>query len=265
MTASLGAGLPDPGLPLRVFVGPLAPGPRGTTRTSVTIEVTYPVPDGGFTGDFNDEWRVGILALDADGKTKASFQRPVTFTGTWKPSAHGAFVVNETIDVPSQPLTFRVGVTSRALGKTGTAHIHVDVPDYRDRQLRVSPLVLGVSKHDIDAAVGLDRLRSLVPFQPATRRTFSADESLRVFGHSSWRSSDTVVRFELSIVGAAASTPQRFTGTGVLGTARSLEASFDRTISLHGLRPGAYVLRLIATLASGEPVVRDVPFEVTAN
>lgn len=263
MTASLGAGLPDPGLPIRAFVAPLAPGPRGTTRTTVTIEVAYPVPDDGFTGEFNDEWRVGILVLDSDGKTQASFQRPVTFTGTWKPSAHGTFVMNEVIDVPSKPGTFRVGVTSRALGKTGTAHIHVDVPDYRDRELRVSPLVLGVAKYDVDAAIGLDRLRLLVPFQPATRRTFSPEESLRIFGHASWRSSDAVVSFELSIVGTAASGPERFTGTGVMGPARSLETTVDRMLSLKALVPGAYVLRLVAQLASGPPVVREVPFSVS--
>lgn len=227
--------------------------------------MAYPEPDGGFSGGFNDEWRVGILVLDADGRTKASFQRPVTFTGAWKPSAHGTFVVNEVIDVPSKPVTFRVGVTSRALGKTGTAHIHVDVPDYRDRELRVSPLVLGAAKHKVDAAIGLDRLRPLVPFQPATRRTFSPEESLRVFGYASWRSSDAAVSFELSIVGAAASVPDRFTGTGVLGQARSFETTVDRSLSLRALPPGAYVLRLVAKLSSGAAVVRDVPFSVTAN
>lgn len=115
----------------------------------------------------------------------------------------------------------------------------------------------------MDAAIGLDRLRLLVPFQPATRRTFSPEESLRVFGHASWRSSDAVVSFELSIVGTAASGPERFNGTGIMGPARSLETTFDRTLSLKALAPGAYVLRLVAQLASGAPVVREVPFSVS--
>jgi VWFA-related protein len=264
MTATLGEGLPDPGLPIRAFVAPLAPGLRGTTRATVTIEVAYPVPPGGFSGNFNDEWRVGILALDADGKTKASFQRPVTFTGTWLPSATGSFVVNEVIDVPSQPLTFRIGVTSRTLGKTGTAHIQMEVPDYRDRELRVSPLVLGVAKNAIDAAVGLDRLRPLVPFQPATRRSFSAAESLRVFGHISWRSSATHADVEMSIAGGAVQEPQRFSIHGADSAVRNLEAAFDRTLPLQGLQPGTYILRVVVTLPEGNPVVRQVPFTITA-
>lgn len=265
MTASLGEGLPNPGLPIRAFVAPLALGLRGTTRASVTIEVTYPVPPGGFSGDFDDEWRVGILALDQDGKTKASFQRPVTFTGTWKPSATGTFVVNEVIDVPSQPLTFRIGVTSRALGKTGTAHISVDVPDFRDRELRVSPLVLGVAKNVIDTAVGLDRLRPLVPFQPTTRRSFGADESLRVFGRATWRSSTTVADVEVSIAGGPAPEPLRFSIRGADTEVRNLRAIFDRTVPLQGLEPGSYVLRVVVKPPGGDPVVREVPFQITTD
>lgn len=250
MTAALGEGLPDPSLPIRAFVAPLATGGGKTTRTTVTVEVTYPVPPGGFSGEFRDDWRVGILALDPDGRTKASFQRPMTFTGTWKPSANGTFVLNETIDVPAQPLTFRIGVTSKALGKTGTAHIKVDVPDYRKSELQVSPLVLGLSSGGIDAAVGLDRLQPLVPFQPTTTRTFAAADSLRVFSRASWRDADGDVSFELRVVGSSLSVVTRG------------GATFDHTLSLGGLSPGAYVLRLTARLPSGDPALREVPFTV---
>jgi VWFA-related protein len=262
MTASLGEGLPDPGLPIRAFVAPLAEGGRDTTRATVTIEVAYPVPEGGFSGDFNDQWRIGILALDLEGKTKASFQRPLTFTGTWKPSANGTFVVNETIDVPTQSLTFRIGVTSRTLGKTGTAHIKVEVPDFRARDLNMSPLVLGVAQGGVDAAVGLDRLRALVPFQPTTRRTFDANESIRVFSRASWRRDDGDVGVELAIVGAHDAQPMMFTVQGTGDSKVGREAVIDREVALNRLTPGTYVLRLTIRLASGDPVVREVPFVI---
>lgn len=82
MTASLGAGLDDPSLPIRAFVAPMGASPRGTTRTVVTIELAYPLPEAGATR-LNDELRVGILALTPDAKIKASFQRPIQFSGTW--------------------------------------------------------------------------------------------------------------------------------------------------------------------------------------
>jgi len=262
MTASLGEGLPDPSLPIRVFVAPLAAGPRNTTRTSVTVEIAYPVPAGGFNGDLNDQLRIGILALDADAKTKASFQRPITFTGTWKPSAQGTFVVNETIDVPAQPLTFRVAVQSRALGRTGTAHLKVDVPDYRDRELRVSPLVLGLQDEVIDTAIGLDRLRVLLPFQPTTRRAFVVGDVVRLFAMASWRGEVESLDARISIDGASEWPPVEFAVEGTVAAGAGRTVTIDRTVRFQGLAPGAYTFRLTTRLGTDESVTRLVPFVV---
>lgn len=261
MTSSLGEGLPDPSLPIRVFVAPLGPGSRNTTRTAVTVEIAYPVPPGGFTGDLQDVLRIGILALDADAKTKASFQRPITFAGRWKPTAQGTFIINETVDVPTQPLTFRVGVSSRTLGRTGTAHIKVDVPDYRDKGLHVSPLVLGLPDDVIDTAVGLDRLRGLLPFQPTTRRAFGEGTVVRLFATASWRGDAADLSARISIDGAAGWEPVDIPVSHTAGAAGAA-GTIDRAIPLRGLAPGAYVLRLTARLTPGDPVVRRVPFVI---
>jgi hypothetical protein len=262
MTASLGEGLPDPSLPIRVFVAPLAAGPRNTTRTLVTVEIAYPVPAGGFTGDLNDQLRIGILALDADAKTKASFQRPITFTGTWKPSAQGTFVVNETIDVPAQPLTFRVAVQSSALGRTGTAHLKVDVPSYRGEGLSVSPLVLGIQDESIDTAVGLDRLRVLVPFQPTTRRAFFVGDVVRLFAVASWGAGADSLSTRITIDGAPDWPPVEFTVAGNATTGTGRTATIDRAVRFQGLESGAYVFRVTTRLGAGDPVTRLVPFVV---
>ena len=63
------------------------------------------------------------------------------------------FVLNETIDLPAEALTLRVGVTSTALARTGTAHLRVDVPDIRGSRLVMTPLVLGTSSPDSDAVL----------------------------------------------------------------------------------------------------------------
>lgn len=262
MTASLGEGLPDPSLPIRVFVAPLAAGPRNTTRTSVTVEIAYPVPPGGLKGDLQDQLRIGILALDADAKTKASFQRPITFTGTWKPSAQGTFLINETIDVPAQPLTFRVAIRSSALGRTGTAHLKVDVPNFRDETLQLTPLVLGLQDEVIDTAIGLDRLRVLVPFQPTTRRAFFSGDVMRVFAVASWQGEGETLTTRIAIDGAPDWTPLEFTVTGDTTAGSVRTASIDRALRLEGLEPGAYVLRVTTRLASGDPVTRLVPIVV---
>src|SRR6185503_19062017 len=101
------------------------------------------------------------LALSPDAKIKSSFQRPIKFTGKWKPTARGTLVLNEVIDLPQEELTVRVGVTSQALGKTGTTHVPLDVPNFRKTDLQLSSVVIGSAVQTIDAAIGLDILRTV--------------------------------------------------------------------------------------------------------
>jgi hypothetical protein len=262
MTGALGAGLPDPSLPIRAFVAPLAAGPKGA-RVLVTVEVAYPVPEGGFTGGLEDEWRLGILALDPDARIKASFQRPMTFTGTWKPSARGTIVVNEVIDLPTQALTLRVGVTSKALGRTGTAHLPLVVPDFRKNALQMTPLVLGVYDDDApDAVVGLDIIRPFVPFQPTTTRVFKAGDAIQVFARAYWKSNETSVEAEVVTLGPGAGSPMQVTLQGQRTRSGQMEAVLDEAVSLAGLSPGSHVLRVTLRGSKPVPVVREVPFEI---
>jgi len=264
MTAALGAGIDDPSLPIRAFVTPLAAGPKGT-RTLVTLEVTYPRPDD-VARTLDDELRVGILALTSDGKIKASFQRPFTFKGTWREHAtvHGAFVMNEIVELPHERLALRVGVTSRALGKTGTANIYVTPPDFTDDALRLSGIVLGATSNAIDVSTGLDLLRTLVPFQPTTSRTFARSQTLRVFCRTSWKSKDTAVDVTLTVAGADHARPPEHARleAGAPDRTGHRVAVLDRRLSLADLAPGHYVLTFDARLTNGQPEHRSVPFEV---
>jgi VWFA-related protein len=268
MTGRLGAGLPDPSLLLRAFVAPMAAGRRGTLAI-VTAELTYPEPEGGFSGAFKDEWRLGILGLNSDAKITASFQRPVAFDGTWKSTARGAFVVNEVIDLPRDTVTVRVGVTSRALARSGTVHVPVLVPNFTRKELQVSPIVLGVAGDPmagVDAAIGLDHLRPLVPFQPTTARAFSVDQSVRVHAQAFWGSEGGTPVGEITIAGPTSVTVAaawRLLPAPARGGPR--QALLDQVLPLAGLPAGGYVLRVSATLERGEAAAREVPFEVHAR
>ena len=261
MTASLGAGLDDPSLPVRAFVAPMAAVMGGKTRAVVTVELAYPLPEGGAT-TLNDELRVGILALTPDAKIKASFQREYQFTGTWKPTARGTFVINEVIDLPTEPLTVRVGVSSTALGKSGTTHVEVDVLDYRDSDVQLTPLILGTSQYALDAAVGLDTIRTLVPFQPATARTFSNTDTLRVFARVFWRTKHPNTDVRVSVQGPTPVPPQTTSIDGLRAPTGHTQGRFNTTLPLRGLTPGSYVLRVEAVHPDSKSFVREVPFEV---
>ena len=261
MTASLGAGLDDPSLPIRAFVAPMAPSVGGKTRAVVTIELAYPLPEGDARA-LNDTLRVGILALTPDAKIKASFQREIQFTGVWKPTAKGTFVMNEIIDLPTEPLTVRVGVSSTALDKTGTTHVEVDVPDYRDENVQLSPLVIGTPQYGLDAAVGLDTIRLLVPFQPTTMRTFSRTDTLRIFARVFWRTKHPNTDVRISVQGPSPVPAQTTSVAGMRAPTGHTQGRFNTTLALRALTPGAYVLRVEAIHPEGKPFIRELPFEV---
>jgi hypothetical protein len=247
---------------VRVTAVPLSATNGGKTRTLVTMEISYPQAGADLT--FDDELRVGILSLSTDGKIKASFQRPITLNGKFKPGARGTFVINETIDLPDGQQLLRVGATSRALGRTGTAHFPIVVPDFRSTDLKLSPIVLGFAGRitDADAVVGLDRVRALVPFQPTTSRVFSPADSLRVFLAGAWRSSATSLDVEVSITGQGAARRTTSSVPATVVQAGGRQARIDQTVAFSALVPGDYVLTVSARAGKEKPVTRALPFVI---
>jgi hypothetical protein len=167
-------------------------------------------------------------------------------------------VLNETIDLPSDALTMRVGVTSSALGRTGTTHVAIDVPDYRKRDLQLSPLVLGSARQPLDAAVGLDAVRALVPFQPTTARAFVDSDRLRVFALVYMASTAATFVADLQIDGQPL---QSETLTARHPTLGRREATFDTVVPLTGLSPGSHTLTVTVTDGK-QKATRAIPFEV---
>jgi VWFA-related protein len=261
MTAALGAGVADPSLPIRAVAAPLEPAPGGRVRTLVTIEVGYPPPEPSQMA-WKDDVRVGLLALSPDAKIRASFQRPLTFTGQWQRTDRATFVLNETIDLPTEALTLRVGVTSTALAVTGTAHLRIDVPDIRASRLVLTPLVLGLSSAGSDASTGLDLLRALVPFQPTTQRAFSRDDTLHVYGRAYWGGSDATLPFEIAISDANAPVHRTETAASSTTSAGRRRAALDTSVPLSTLSAGPHVLTVTAHVGRDKPVRREIPFVV---
>jgi hypothetical protein len=260
MTASLGAGIDDPSLPIRAVIAPIADAPDGT-RAVVSIEVSYPRPEDARRA-LDDELRMGVLAVTPDAKIKSSFQRPSTFKGTWQPEARGVLVLDDVIDLPRKPLSLRIGVTSRALAKTGTTHITVSVPDFRHNDLQLSSLILGSSRTAADVISGFDFIRSLVPFQPTTSRTFARTDTLRVFAKAFWKSQDEAVTAAVTLNGDSPGVAKAFTLPGTLEKDGHRRATLDTTLSLNDLSPGSYLLRVDVHSPKQKPAVREIPIEV---
>jgi hypothetical protein len=170
--------------------------------------------------------------------------------------------MNDIIELPARQLIVRVGVTSKALGKTGTAHLSVNVPNYLDNALQLSPIVIGATAATSDAATALDIIRTLVPFQPTTSRLFARTDTLRVFARAYWRAADTVADSTVTIAGPSSVPPRHVSLKGTVPALGRREAVLDTEVPLAAFAPGAYVLRIEARTAKGKPAVREVPFEV---
>ena len=99
-------------------------------------------------------------------------------------------------------------------------------------------------------------------FQPITRRTFAPNDTLRLYARAFWKRNVESARVSIQIVGGEARPAQtiELAGRPIAGGAR--EATLDGELPLGGLRPGAYVLRIEASLPSGAACVRQIPFEI---
>jgi hypothetical protein len=100
----------------------------------------------------------------------------------------------------------------------------------------------------------------VVPFQPTTARTFTAEDTLRVFARAFWRSDDTTAAGTLAIKGNTTTEPQTLTLTSSLQKAGHRSAVLDVTRSLRDLSPGEYVLEASVRLPDGQRAIRRLPF-----
>lgn len=257
LDVAMSGGVNVSAISLRAFAAPMSPGAKGM-KTVVTVEVTYPPPPDG-SRQIDDDLRLSILALDPDAKVKASSERTLRFKGTAPDLNPVTILIDDVVDLPSGPLTLRIGVASRALGKAGTVQMPLDVPKPSDDRLQLSGIVIAVAGVPAPA-MNAAAIASLVPFQPTTARTLAATDTLRVFGRAFWRARDTaVVTIAIKTVPASLKQPTLTMSPGVKG---GQEAAFDATVPLAGLAPGRYVLEITGRLGSGKPVTREVPFAV---
>ena len=151
LDTAMSAGVNVSGITLRSFAAPIGSGAKGTT-TIVTLEVTYPAPADG-SRHIDDDLEMSVLALDPDAKIKASAGHKLHFTGTTPNQSPVTFLVDDVIDLPSQPLTLRVGLASRVLGKAGTVQFPIDVLKPSDSRLQLSGVVLGFDGQPREAAM----------------------------------------------------------------------------------------------------------------
>ena len=256
---ALSAGVNVTALPLRMFVTPVTASPTGMVAV-VSIEVTYPVGSAD-ARKIDDDLHLTIFALDPDATVRATSSRALRFSGTAAAGGSVTFMVDDVIDLPALPLTVRAGVASRALGVAGTVQMSLDIPDPSRGPLTMSGVVLGYTGPTRQAVMSAELLKTYLPLQPTTVRTFAASDTLRVFARFFWHTNDETVQVSLAVNGPTPFPTQSARNAGQVTGSWHI-AVLDAGLPLKNFTPGSYTLEVTAALANGQTVKREVPFEV---
>lgn len=260
---AMSSGVNVSGLPIRVFAAPIAATAKGMS-TVVTVDLTYPSPIDG-TRRIDDNLELSLIALDPDAKVKMKATRPLKFSGNAPGTGDITFLLDDVIELPSQPLTLRVGIASQALGKAGTSQIAIDVPKASDSKLQMSSVAIGFAGPARGAVMNASLISSLLPFQPTTTREFRSGDSLKLFARLFWKGKDqpaVTLAITASDAGPKGPALQLTLPVAMKTVENRQEAVVDATLPLKNLSPGQYHLSIDAKLPSGQTASRVVPFEV---
>jgi len=258
VAAAIGAGVSVADVSLRAAAAPVAPAADGMA-TIVTIDLTYPAQPVAAPAA-SDDLQVMVLALEPDGKVRASVDRAVHVTNLPVGPQPVTIRVHEPIDLPGESLQLRVAVSSRLLGRSGSTELPVVVPNPSANRLQLGGVVIGLAD-DGRVPPGADDTHGLTPFPPTTERTFSASDTLRVYVPVFWGRKDASATVTISVPDSSIA-PQAITTTGIETEPNRRRGDATATVPLANLKPGAYGLKVDAQLASGEVVTRLIQFFV---
>ncbi len=266
---ALSSPLPLPALELRAAAAPVAIGEKGM-KTAVTLEVRYPTQP---PGKIDDNLSFGMIALDHDGKIKASMRGSYKYSATIKNGQDIVYAINAVLDLPAQPLTLRVAVASQVLDRAASIHVPVEVINPSKDTLQFGAVLLGFAGTPRQTAVPPGALKGLAPIQPTMDRVFSASDTLQVFAPLFWRDRSSATGTPQSAVvtvvvrtGTFVVRQSRAVVQGELTNnptiSRSWIGQLNGTVPLRQMVPGPYVLELTAHLPAGSVARKEIAFEI---
>jgi hypothetical protein len=255
----IGAGVSVADVSLRVTAAPLVPTAEGMS-TIVTIDVTYPAQPAAASDTSEDDVHVMVVALEPDGKVRATVQRAVHIANLPLGAQPITIRVHEPIDLPAESLELRVGASSHLLGRSGSTELPIVVPNPAADKLQLGGVVIGLAD-DRHVPPGADDTHGLAPFPPTTERTFSADDTLRVFVPVFWGRKDASATVTISVPNSSIA-PQSIATTGTETTPEHRHGATTASVPLAGLKPGAYGLKIEARLPGGDVATRLIQFFV---
>jgi VWFA-related protein len=259
---ALSAGvIPKTDLPMRMFAIPVpgrstapAAGGAATTRVAVALEITAPTASL-LEADklLHDEISYEVLVVDSK-KSKVTSRRSEKARWSMKPNdEHTAmpesvqYQLPMTIDVAPGRYQLRVSASSTKLGKGGSVYQTIDVPAF-DAPMSMTPLVIGydegshvpVGRTTLQAA---DSGGNALPFDPALDRTFTPNDTLRLYFEVARENGATEATATITVSDAGG----KIITTADVDVPAGTLSPMDVSLPLSELKPGGYKLSVKVT------------------
>ena len=266
---ALNSPLPTAALPLRVFAAPF----KAETGASVLVGVEVDARNFRFEekdGLHVDTLEVAIVALDEQAKFKTGDRhrielrlKPSTYTAV---RTHGLRLLFR-LPLPPGRFQLRAAAHESGSGGTGSVFYDLEVADFAKTPLAMSGLILTAPRAgDMPTARPDAALQKVLPSPPTGTRSFRPDETVTTLVEVYRGTSVAADRMDVvaTVVDADGQVRFRSEEQGTDGGAPNVTGVV--AVSLAGLRPGPYTLRLEARPrnAPQRAATRAVPFEILA-
>jgi hypothetical protein len=243
-------------VPLRLSATVL---PRSATRSrvAITIEISEPRADLEEGGLLRDAIRYSVAAIDLQGaKVAEQFGSEILFALRPRPGAPTDVVTYQllkAIELPPGRYQLRAALESDQMDAGGSVFLPLDVPDFRDEALVVSPLTLGYADGSripqaptggrYSGAFTAPPASQILPFTPTLDREFVPADVLWLY-FELWRAEP---RQDVAIRLVAIDASDRIVATFDQTVAARDDGRVGMKLPLDQLTPGAYRLRVLAS------------------
>jgi VWFA-related protein len=258
---------PQPGLPLAVTAAAF----KGTAReapVAVTIQLSGregPLPEA--TERAAIETEVSYVVIDRDGQVRAGerlLARPRSPAPPRERRTGMGFV--RMVRLPPGRYQLRVAAREGGEGPLGSVSHDFEVPDYRERKLAMSSLVVASRQAALSVAPAIDdAAKARLAAAPTAMRRFVPTDVLTASAEV-YDSLEPTHEVGVTTRVTTADGREVFLDTRLRGAAplESAEPGFRTAIDipLADLRPGRYLLQVAATATLGDVASREVAFEV---
>lgn len=260
LNAALAGLLPQADVAMQAFAAPF--GITGRREAAVAIVVGLLSPARPERARREETIELLASAYGPEGEFKASTRETVRYV----PQPENDRIEHEFVsrlDLKPGRYSLRLAAKSAALGKAGSVFYDVDVPDFSRAALSLSGLVLSAAPGP--PAAPRDRLASLLPVTPTTRREFNRRDRVTAFlrvyhGGKAPPAPATLAVLVTDGRGATVLDAPQTISSDQFAANRAANFRFD--LPLAQLAPGPYLLTVEAALSARATARRDVRFVV---